>query len=148
MTDPNQQVSPGDIIPGPHTAERGTVARGPLLDVAAARRDAGHPNDHHRGEPLCVGDLEAALERQGGQPRSGDILLLHTGWAAWYLDATPGRRDVIRAERRFTGLDQDREVVARLWDRHFAAVSSRTPTPSRRSPPDRTRPSAAKPTTA
>lgn len=52
--------------------------------------------------------------------------LLHTGWAAWYLDATPGRRDVIRAERRFTGLNQDREVLASLWDHHFAAVVSDT----------------------
>ena len=125
-TTDRQVAEGGDALGIHHWAERGIVTRGLLLDVAAGRRDAGRPIDHQRGEHLRVGDLQAALERQGEEPRPGDILLLHTGWAAWYLDAAPSERDVIRSERRFTGIDQDHEVLAWLWDHHFAAVVSDT----------------------
>ncbi|MFI2349517.1 cyclase family protein [Streptomyces sp. NPDC019443] len=109
-----------------HWAERGIVTRGLVLDVAASRNADGHPIDHARGEHLRAADLQSVLDHQGEQPRPGDVLLLHTGWASWYLGACPADRQHIRAERRFTGLDQSHEVLAWLWDHRFAAVVSDT----------------------
>lgn len=124
---PDGVVTEDSVDLGIHLwAERGIVARGLLLDLAASRRATGRTINHHAGEHLSVEDLEAALQRQGEAPHQGDVLLVHTGWAAWYLDSSPEDRQGARAERRFTGLDQDEDVLEWLWDHHFSAVVSDT----------------------
>ncbi len=46
-------------------------------------------------------DLELARRRAGVEFRPGDIMFLHTGFAAWYLSKTPGERArFVRARRR------------------------------------------------
>jgi kynurenine formamidase len=59
------------------------VTRGVLVDVAAfkgvARLDGGYE--------ITLADLRGALERQGTEIRSGDVVVVHTGWGAlWNVD--------------------------------------------------------------
>jgi kynurenine formamidase len=59
------------------------VTRGVLVDVAAykgvARLDGGYE--------ITVADLRGALERQRTEVRSGDVVILHTGWGSlWKVD--------------------------------------------------------------
>jgi kynurenine formamidase len=124
---PDERITPdGEALGIQHWAQRGVAGRGLLLDLDAARRAADAPIDHAGGEHLGVADLDAALSRQGVTPADGDILLLHTGWAQWYLGATVDVRDRVRTEIRVSGLDQDHAVLAWLWDHRFAAVVSDT----------------------
>ncbi|VAW00919.1 Probable polyketide cyclase [hydrothermal vent metagenome] len=52
------------------------VTRGVLLDIAALRGvDIMEP-----GDVITPGDIEAAMERQGVEIRSGDVVMLRTGW--------------------------------------------------------------------
>ena len=84
------------------------VTRGVLIDVAAykgvARLDGGYE--------ITRADLTGALERQRVEIRSGDIVLVHTGWGAlWGVDNA-----TFNATAPGVGLDAaqwlvDREVV-------------------------------------
>jgi kynurenine formamidase len=61
----------------------GAIAtRGVLVDVAAfkgvARLDGGYE--------ITLADLRGALDRQGTQVRSGDVVILHTGWGSLWLE--------------------------------------------------------------
>jgi hypothetical protein len=71
----------------------GIVTRGVLLDVAAAKGvemlDAGYE--------ITVTDLKEAMKRQGVTIRTGDAVLIHTGWGklwmkdnAKYKESEPG----------------------------------------------------------
>ena len=84
------------------------VTRGVLIDVAAykgvARLDGGYQ--------ITPADLTGALERQRVEIRSGDIVLVHTGWGSlWGVDNA-----TFNATAPGVGLDAaqwlvDREVV-------------------------------------
>jgi len=52
------------------------IGRGILVDVAAARG----VSCLEPGEEVTPADLDAALERQGTETQSGDIVLVRTGW--------------------------------------------------------------------
>ena len=59
------------------------VTRGVLVDVAAfkgrARLDGGYE--------ITLADLRGTLERQGMEIRSGDVVIVHTGWGSlWNVD--------------------------------------------------------------
>jgi kynurenine formamidase len=59
------------------------VTRGVLVDVAAfkgvARLDGGYE--------ITLADLRGALERQRSEVRSGDVVIVHTGWGSlWNVD--------------------------------------------------------------
>lgn len=62
-------------------AAGGIVARGVLLDVAAALAvEVLEPSYE-----ITVADLEATLERQGLELRAGDAVLVRTGWLGWFM---------------------------------------------------------------
>jgi len=58
------------------------VCRGLLLDVAALHDVDTLP----AGTVVTAGDLEAAADRAGVQPRAGDAVLVRTGWARHWGD--------------------------------------------------------------
>lgn len=59
------------------------VTRGVVLDIPHLRGRALMP-----GEPITADDVMAAAALQGIGFRSGDIVLIHTGWAQYYDDGT------------------------------------------------------------
>ncbi|WP_285680265.1 cyclase family protein [Actinoplanes sp. NBRC 103695] len=76
--------------------------------------------------------LEAALldeiaAHQGVTFDGGDLLLLHTGWAANYVAKTPEERVEFNTRNRSPGLAQRTSTLRWLWDHEIALVASDTP---------------------
>lgn len=110
-----------------HVGRRGMVGRGVLLDLQRYRAEAGRPLDPGRDDPISLADLTGAAERQGVAFRTGDMLLLHTGWARHFLHGlSPEGREKMIADRTFCGVEQSYELLAWLWDNHFSVVASDT----------------------
>ena len=108
-----------------HWARRGIVARGVLLDVADAVAAAGGAGE---STPVTVGMLEAARAAAGLEFRSGDILLVRTGFLRWYgeQDAETRERQALRVGITTPGLEHSEAMVEYLWDAHVAGVASDT----------------------
>ena len=87
------------------------VGRGLLLDVDGLLAAEGAPLDHRDGPALDPAVLDRAVARQGCVLSTGDLILVHTGWARWFLESDPGDRNAVRAERRATGFAQDRALL-------------------------------------
>ncbi|MBC2640483.1 MULTISPECIES: cyclase family protein [unclassified Rhodococcus (in: high G+C Gram-positive bacteria)] len=102
------------------------VGRGVLIDLDGLFAERGRPLDHHQGPAIDAADLDAALTRQGCEIREGDLVLVHTGWANWYLGASDEERDEVRTGRRSTGFAQSREFPQWLWDNKIALFATDT----------------------
>jgi kynurenine formamidase len=107
-------------------AEKPIAGRAVLADVARHRADTGSPIDHRAGEPLSLTDITSALTAQGSSIEPGDILLLHTGWAEWFLGLGPDDRAAAKTRRHTTGIAQSSEFLAWLWDSRVALLGTDT----------------------
>jgi kynurenine formamidase len=87
-------------------AEKPIVGRGVVVDVEGLLAAEGAPLDHRAGPALDVDVLDRALRAQGERALPGDLVLVHTGWTRWFLDADPGLRAEVRDARRATGFRQ------------------------------------------
>lgn len=105
-----------------HVAERGIAGRGVLLDMPKYFSDRGE--EMPRTEAFTPPILEAAAEYQGVAFESGDILLLHTGWAKSYLSMTVDER---RSRRGSAGLQQSEAMLEWLWGREFSLIAADNP---------------------
>lgn len=124
-------VSDAAVVPGSRElgiqawAETGIVGRGVLLDVERILATEDRQVDHERGFVITVDDLERTAVAHGVDLRPGDILLIRTGWADYYLN-NPKRAP--RAARRdplvCPGLDQSERTVQWLWDHQFSLIAS------------------------
>ncbi|MDA3629633.1 cyclase family protein [Saccharopolyspora sp. WRP15-2] len=123
----DDEIRPGTEALGVQRwAEKPIVGRGVLIDVEGLLRAEGHPVDHRTGPALDVDVLDRALRAQGEQVRPGDLVLVHTGWARWFLDAEPDVRAEVRDARRATGFRQSLELPAWLWDHRIALFATDT----------------------
>jgi kynurenine formamidase len=124
---PDDAVRPGSPRLGVQRwAERPIVGRGVLIDLEYWAARAGQPIDHAAGQALDPGLLDLALAGQQVRLGDGDLVLVHTGWARWYLDAGRERRSAVRAANRMTGLSQDERLPQWLWDQRVALIASDT----------------------
>src|SRR5205807_3329390 len=69
-----------------HWARHGLAGRAVLLDVERAMQEAGLPYDPGGSSAIGVDGLELARRQAGVEFAPGDIILLHTGFAAWYVE--------------------------------------------------------------
>lgn len=111
-----------------HWARRGIVGRGVLLDVARYMEAQGRHIDGGARLEISVQDLEAVREWAGVTYETGDILLVRTGWMAWYEKLTLEER-VDLAEDSFArlrgpGLAAGESMERYLWDMHFSGVAA------------------------
>jgi hypothetical protein len=115
-------------------ARRGIVTRGVLVDVSAYLSERGSPIDARA--PFAIGTalVEDVLGWEGVELRTGDALLLRTGWLAWYLglDAAGRARLGGSLHNQPDGLDcpglaAGAASAAWLWDRRVAAVAADNP---------------------
>lgn len=111
-----------------HWARRGMVTRGVLLDVARHLGRKGTPVDGNQTTRFAASLLEETRQAQGVEIRTGDILLVRSGWMVWYLEASPAERFRISntAELRTPGIAANDEMKAYLWNLHIAALASDT----------------------
>jgi kynurenine formamidase len=109
-----------------HWARRGIVGRAVMLDMVRTFEDHGRHYDPGGRTAFTVADLELARERSGVEYRPGDILLIHTGFAVWFVNQTVEARQELQKNPQTPGIAQGEEMCRYLWDAHVAAVASDT----------------------
>jgi hypothetical protein len=112
-----------------HWARRGLAGRAVLADVCRWRASVGRPIRYDRPDPIEPEDITATLEAQGSRVEPGDVLLLRTGWLAWYLTLdAEGRAGISTIETlKSPGLRPVEEAARLLWDLHVAAIAADNP---------------------
>jgi hypothetical protein len=120
------EVAAGERNTIEHWARRGIAGRAVLLDLYRTAMDDGRTYDPGTSVAFEVADLERARSRTGLDFSPGDILVLHTGFARWYLDQTRDRRLTIRKESTILGLAHGEAMCRYLWNAHVSAVVSDT----------------------
>ncbi len=109
-----------------HWSRHGIAGRGVVIDMERALAEAGRPYEIGSSATFTVEDVELARERSGVEFRSGDILILHTGFAAWYVDQPMRTRTELVRAMTTPGLKAGEEMCRYLWDAHVAAVVTDT----------------------
>lgn len=102
------------------------VSRGVLIDVGHHRELQGHPIDHAHGEAIPWADILEAASAQEVEVVRGDIVMIRTGWAEWFLGMTEDQRRAHAATKLSAGLRQEREVPAWAWDHQIALLATDT----------------------
>jgi kynurenine formamidase len=111
-----------------HWARKGLAGRGVLADVARWRESVGRPIDCGASDPIDADDLTATMDAQGTSVEPGDVLLIRTGWTAWYRSLDASKRAAMAAGGHTScGLRQGEDTLRRLWDWHISAVASDNP---------------------
>ena len=112
-----------------HWARRGIVGRGVLLDLEPLLGDL--VDGYQPDMPVAIGvsELEACRSAAGVDFQPGDILMLHTGFLAWYLRQSRARKLAMADADNLTaaGLEHSEPMVRYLWDSHVSAVVSDNP---------------------
>ena len=106
-------------------AERGIVGRGVLIDVERHLATRGERLDYRSGQPISVQLVDEVARAQGVEFRSGDILMLRTGWLTAYFEhMTAVERRTFPLNMCAPGLKQGHETLAWIWDHQFAVCAS------------------------
>jgi kynurenine formamidase len=109
-----------------HWARKGIAGRGVVLDMVRARERAGRPYNPGETVPFGVEDLELARQLAGVEFAAGDIILLHTGFAAWYASRSSDEKFALPNQLKTPGIDHSEKVARYLWDAHVSAIASDT----------------------
>jgi kynurenine formamidase len=121
-----QDVATGRRNTIDHWARRGIAGRAVLLDMVATLADDGRPYDPGTNAAFTVDDLELARKRSGVEFQPGDVLLIHTGFAAWWVDQPPAERRKQNRAPSTPGVANGEEMCRYLWNSHVSAVASDT----------------------
>jgi hypothetical protein len=109
-----------------HWARHGIAGRAVLLDIPRAMASTGRDYSPGSGTALGVEELEQARELAGLQFALGDIILLHTGFMAWYREQEAEIRERLHGSVIAPGIAHTEEMCEYLWDIHAAAIASDT----------------------
>ena len=109
-----------------HWARHGIAGRAILLDIPRAMAAAGQDYDPGAATVIGVEELELARRRAGLEFATGDIILLHTGFAAWYAGQPSPVRERLHGRIIAPGLAHTGEMAEYLWDTHAAAIAADT----------------------
>jgi kynurenine formamidase len=131
-TSREEVVAGGGRLGIENMARRGIAGRGVLLDVARYLEGAGQPIDCTVATVIDRSALDGCRAAQGVDVRTGDILLVRTGWLRWYTSvAMPEQKRAISGDAmtnlRAPGIGPDEEMAKYLWDLHIAAVAADNP---------------------
>lgn len=102
------------------------VGRGVVLDIEALFAAEGQALQHESGPGLDADCLDRAATRQGCAIARGDLILVHTGWARWFLSADAAEQAKVRDQRRATGFLPSHRLLEWLWDNKIALFSTDT----------------------
>ncbi len=107
-----------------HWARHGLAGRAVLLDVGRAMRAAGRPYDPGGPVAINVEDLELARRQAGVEYAPGDIILLHTGFAAWYVEQPDQVKRRLHGNVIAPGVAHTEAICEYLWNSHSAAIAA------------------------
>lgn len=110
-------------------ARRGIAGRGVLLDMARYLASQGETLDCATDRRFSVDELEACARAQGVTIQTGDVLLIHCGWTAWYNGQSVQTRRAMThiPSLRAPGVAAGEAMARYLWDLHICAVASDVP---------------------
>lgn len=109
-------------------AKHGIVGRGVLLDMFRWAAEQGRPYDPFTTHPITASDLQGCAKAHNITFKTGDILLVRTGWLQTYY-SLPDSSKVDRAkwdmmEHHYAGLEASEEMKDFLHDNYFAAAAA------------------------
>lgn len=112
-----------------HWARLGIVGRAVVLDLEAFLGGAGVGFDPASSRAITTDELDDCREACGITFEGGDIVLLHTGFLAWYLEQAIEVRTRFADERQFqaVGLAHDEAIARYLWNNQVRGVASDCP---------------------
>lgn len=117
-----------------HWARHGIVGRGILLDVERFMKGEPTPFSESARFSIDGSLLEKVAQAENVDFQAGDILLLRTGWLAWYklqkLETREKMRGTLHPDPdglRCPGLDATQGTAAWLWDHRVAAIAADNP---------------------
>lgn len=123
----DSEIGPGTARLGIQAwADEPIVGRGLVLDIEGLMVGEGTPLDHFHGPAINADALERAAARQGSAVANGDLILVHTGWANWFLGADPQIRAAVREGRRASGFSPSLRLLEWLWDNKIALFATDT----------------------
>lgn len=115
------QIEAGERNSIDHYARHGIVGRAVVLDMPGTLGSSYDPSSSHG---FTVDELRAAAEQAGIEHRTGDIILLYTGFEDWYADQPQSVRDGVPDNLTTPGLQQSEDMARYLWDIHAAGIAS------------------------
>lgn len=101
----------------------GLVGRGVLLDYRAYAEANGIRYDCFEAHAITVRDLEAVAQHQGTKFKTGDILLVRTGFTEDLANANADEQQRLLAREACVGVKGNKESAKWIWDHHFSAVA-------------------------
>lgn len=110
-----------------HWARKGLAGRAVLVDMGRWRQAQGRPLDLAVSDPIEASEVVEAASSQGVEVRTGDVLLIRTGWIGWYSGLDAAARQALAGDLKTPGLRPGRETVKTLWDLHISAVAADNP---------------------
>ena len=110
-------------------AEHGIVGRSVLVDVARWRDYNGNPLQQGTPEVITVEDIISTLKYQKVEIRGGDILLIRTGWIAWYENLSSAQKKNVSTFEGLhnVGLEANEAMAKFLWNCHISAIAADNP---------------------
>lgn len=107
-------------------AQHGIAGRALLLDIPRAMAEEGRDYEPGEATPIGIEELELARQLANLEIGAGDIILLHTGFGAWYADQERAAREQLPRQLNAPGLAHSEAVVEYVWDLHIAAIATDT----------------------
>lgn len=107
-----------------HWAKRGMAGRCVLLDLDRWRAADGRPLRQGEADPVTAEDVQRCIADQGTAVEPGDVLLLRTGWLAWYRDLSADERAAHAAARAPHPGIAGKDLPELLWDLHISALAA------------------------
>ncbi|KXS18166.1 hypothetical protein M427DRAFT_53999 [Gonapodya prolifera JEL478] len=123
-----QGKTPEDVpnLPGVAAwAQRGIAGRAVLLDYRRWALKNGIQYSPGTNHEITLANLKKVAEDQGVTFKTGDILLIRSGWIEWYESLSQVEREKYAAitEIEIAGLENTVEMLQWLWNNHFGAVA-------------------------
>lgn len=122
---PDDSIVPGNPRIGVNRlADHGVIGRGVLIDVERFLQKKNHPLNYDSNDAISVELVNDIAQDQGVEFRSGDILMLRTGWLKVYFEMSATSRATFPQRMCCPGLVQSHETLAWIWDNQFAVCAS------------------------
>jgi hypothetical protein len=121
---PDDAVTPGNPRLGVNRiADHGIVGRGVLIDVERFLASRRQRLAYAIGDPISVRLVDEIAASQGVEFRSGDILLLRTGWLKYYFEMSNEQRSAFPKSMCSPGLVQSYETLEWIWNNQFSVCA-------------------------
>ncbi len=105
----------------------GVCGRAVLLDWASWADKQGKKYNPVAREEIPISDLEAVAKAQGVTFKTGDILLIRSGFVKWHNNATDEERKAgTKDASNYIGVVANEESFKWHWNHHFSAVGGDT----------------------